>query len=68
MKINYIKKLLRPKNTTFCPGCSGKLELNKIFTYDIPTPQNTNKTQSGRVITLKKDNNKNTGKLINSLF
>lgn len=68
MKLNHIKQLLRPKNATFCPGCPGKLELDKVFNYDIPVPQDANKQPSGQVMTLKKDTKKNNGKLVNSLF
>lgn len=71
MKIRQmIKKLLRPKNAVFCPGCPSSLELNKEFVFDIKEPNINQQNNSGttKITTLKSAVQQKKGKKITSLF
>ena len=66
-----IKKLLRPKNAVFCPGCPSSLELNKEFVFDIKEPNIINQQNNSgttKITTLKSAVQQKKGKKITSLF
>lgn len=65
--ITHLKKLLRPKHIGLCAGCPKKLELTRVFDYDIPEPTEKKK-EAGKVVTLKDIQKKKKGSKITSLF